>query len=178
MRPLTHRDVVAVQEQIAWFRTELTRHTPCFTRQAWHTFTDVLNEVPYADIAERDSMTVPNVRQRYERLLTFLRSHMIHGATSWQEEQRKRTYGMAWQVHLATAAAAADRGGVVELTVLRCVIPPGCSRPTCISTRSGMKWGTCSTAARAAVPLTLCAVSEPWYARMAPPTGGSPENGV
>jgi len=72
VRPLTQREVVAAQDQMAWFRAELARHQACFTRQAWHTLTDVLNEVSYAAIAARDGITVRNARQRYERLLTFL----------------------------------------------------------------------------------------------------------
>ena len=106
--PLTPREVAAAQDQIAWFRAELARHTPCFPPQVWQTLDDVLHEVPYAAIAAHDGIAVKRAHQRSERLLRFLRSHIARGETTCQEERRKRTYGVACQVALATVAAAAD----------------------------------------------------------------------
>ena len=108
VRPLTPREVAAAQDQMAWFRAELARPTPCFTPQAWQTLDDVLHEVPYAAVAARDGIAVKHARQRSARLLRFLRSHIARGETTCQEERRKRTYGVVCQVALATVAATAD----------------------------------------------------------------------
>jgi hypothetical protein len=108
---------------------------------AWHTLDETLSELPSADSAVRDGMTVQHARHRSERLLRFVRSHLVPGETTCHEERRTRAHG--WKV--APSAAAADEGGVVwTLASLerRCNVRPCSSRLIVMCERSTGKLGS------------------------------------